>query len=102
MMKSKPAFATMYGRTAPAPFRTSPFRSSRHEMTGPANGLRSAVEGGSAIWKRSTIHPSTDARKAGFELSKLEASPIYIDSRPPVASAIAARAVIAAERVVTF
>ncbi len=102
MTKSNPALATTNGRRAPAPFRTSPFRSSRQVITGPASDVRSALDEGLSVRKRSAVQPSTDARRAGLVLSRLDARPECIESRPPMASSIADRVVSAAVRVVAF
>lgn len=69
---------------------------------GPAKGARSDDAVGGSAWSRSAIHPRTDERSAGLVVSRLVASPPYMPSRPPHASATAERVASAADRVVAF
>jgi len=102
MTCSKPALATTKGRTAPAPFRTSPFLSSKQDNIGPARGESSEEGVGDSACNLSASHPSTEARSAGLTDSILVAIPAYIASRPPVASAIVESVANAAVRVPAF
>jgi hypothetical protein len=102
MTCSNPALATTNGKTAPAPFLTSPFRSSKHDKIGPASGESSEPGEGASACNLSASQPSTEARSAGFVVSILVAIPAYMASNPPLASAIAESVASPAARVPAF